>query len=230
MNQNEETSEKVNLQLTDSANLNKMGFVFEINEIACFYAVWAFFFALYGLKVNDFNLTNHLPPVFGFLQIFGDAFTSLGYNLIFFCLVSSGLVTGFLFGLRALLPEHLKRYLCWRLPKGFQFEKKQESAWPAVLTVLVCFTSIAVLFFALTHLRADRTHRRPVISWEGPAADYIDWVFVLGWTFAYLTIYIGAFADSYFTSRWNWLIKFASGLIGVLIATAFILTCAILED
>lgn len=230
MNQNEETSEKVKLQLTDSVKLNEMGFVFEINVIACFYAVWAFLFASYGLKANINNLTNHLPPVFGFLQVFGDAFTSLWYNLIFFCLASSGLVIGFLFGLRALFPEHLKRYLCWRLPKGFQFEKKKESAWPAVLTVLVCFTSIAVLFFALTHLRVDRTHRLPVISWEGPAAESIDWIFVLGWTFAYLTIYIGAFADSYFTSRWNWLIKFASGLLGVLIVTAFILTCAVLED
>ncbi|WP_299469123.1 hypothetical protein [uncultured Gimesia sp.] len=230
MNQNEETSENLNLQLTDSVKLNETGFVFEINEIACFYAVWAFFFALYGLKVNDFNLTNHLPPVFGFLQVFGDAFTCLGYNLIFFCLASTGVVAGLLFGLRAVLPEHLKQYLCWRLPVGFQFEQKKESAWPAVLTVLVCLTSVAVLFFAVSHLRADRSHRRPVISWEGPAADYIDWVFVLGWTFAYLTVFSAAFTDTYFTSRWNWLVKVATGLLGLLIAAAFILTCAVLED
>lgn len=230
MNQNEEISDKENLKITEDAKLNETGFVFEINIFASFYAVWAFLFAFFGLKVNDSNQLKGLPPVFGFLQVLGDSFTSLGYNLIFFCLASTGVVTGLLFGLRAVLPEHLKRYLCWRLPDGFEFEKKKESAWPAILTVLVSFASVTVLFFALTHIRADRTHRRPVISWEGPAADYIDWVFVIGWTFAYLTIYIGAFADSYFTSRWNWLIKVGAGLIGLIIVAAFVITCAVLED
>lgn len=230
MNQNEETSSKVNLQITDEANLNETGFVFEINVLASFYAVWAFIFAFFGLGINDSNHLEGLPPVFGFLQVFGDSLTSFGYNLIFFCLASTGIVTGLLFGLRVVLPDHLKRYLCWKLPVGFEYEKKKESAWPAVLTALVSFASIAVLFFALTHLRADRTHRQPVISWVGPAADYIDWIFLLGWTLVYLTIYIGAFADTYFTSRWNWLVKVASGLIGLIIAAAFIITCAVLED
>lgn len=230
MNQNKETSDKENLKVTEDAKRNETGFVFEINLLASFYAVWAFCFAFFGLIINDSNQLKGLPPVFGFLQVFGDSFTSLGYNLIFFCLASTGVVTGLLFGLRAVLPEHLKRYFCWKLPDGFEFEKKKESAWPAVLTALVSFASAGVLFFALTHLRADRSHRRPVISWEGPAADYIDWVFVLGWTFAYLTIYSAAFTDTYFTSRWNWFVKMASVLIGMILAAAFIISGAVLED
>lgn len=230
MNQNEETSDEVQLQVSDDVKNNEPGFVFEINVLACFYAVWAFCFAIIGLRINDFNRLNGLPPVFEFLQVFGDAFTSLGYNLIFFCLASTGLFTGFLFGLRAVLPQHLKQYLCWRLPDGFQFAEKSKSAWPAVLTFLMSFTSVAVLLFAQTHIRADRTHRRPVISWEGPAADFIDWVFVLGWTLTYLTVYMVAFTDSYFSSRWNWLARVALGLISFLIIAAFIITCAVYED
>ncbi|MCA9014296.1 MAG: hypothetical protein KDA77_03090 [Planctomycetaceae bacterium] len=230
MTHQEASSEERDHSRADSDRQITTKFVFQINELSCWYAIWAFLFAWYGLAVNDSQLTKHLPPVFGFLQVFGNQFTSTGYNLLFFCLVSTGVVTGLLFGLRALLPDHLKCYLCWRLPKDFEFEEKQESAWPAVLTLLVCLTSIAVFLFAISHLRVDRSHRRPIVSWVGPAADQIEWVFALAGSLVYLTIYLAGFADGYFRSRWNWLNTFACGLLGLFFAFAFILSCAALED
>lgn len=206
------------------------GFVFEINTLACFYTVWAFCFAFYGLKVNDFNRLKFEPPAYGFLQVVGDQFTSLGYNLLFFCLVSSALFTGLLFGLRAVLPVHFKKYLCWRLPAGFQFPKKVNRAWPAVLSACISFASTTVLFFAFTHLRAERSRGQAVVWYEGPAADYINWVFVAGWTLSYLAVYFAAFTDSYFASRWNWLGKFASGVIGVNLTASLIIMVVVYED
>lgn len=231
MNQNQEPeNNELNTPELAEWQGQQSGFVFEINTLGCFFAVWAFCFAFYGLKVNDFNRLKFEPPAFGFLQAVGDQFTSLGYNLVFFCIVSSALFTGLLCGLRAVLPVHLKKYLCWRLPAGFQFPEKVNRAWSAVLSACFSFASTAVLFFAFTHLRADRAQRRPVVCYEGPAADYINWVFVAGWTLSYLAVYLAAFADSYFASRWNWLGKVAGGVTGVNLAASLIIMVVVYED
>lgn len=197
--------------------------IFEIKILVSLYALWAFFFAVFGTAINDANLLEGQPPKFGFLMIFNGTHSATFYNLLFFPIVSTSLLFGLLFGLRAILPNRLKPYLRWKVPDGYEVVQNPERSWPAVLTALIGLSATAVLYFAATHLRSDRSHRQPIVFWEGPAADYFEWLLVLGWTLSYLAVCGAVFVSNHFESRWNPL-----AILGIFFGSMnFILSCFI---
>lgn len=61
------------------------------------------------------------------------------------------------------------------------------------------------MLIGLWHVRSDRTLRQPVITWEGPLAEYVSTLFGTGWILSGLGIAFGGWAISIFCGRYNWL-------------------------
>ena len=94
-------------------------------------------------------------------------------------------------------------------------DRPKADSRPAVATIVLAFLSTAMGWFAASHFRADRTNRRPVITWEGPIAEYAQSMAVLGWCLSAGAVAAGAFALSRYRSRFNWLAKAGMVLAGI---------------
>lgn len=179
------------------------GLLISIRGLAGIYVVWSFFFFIFGMSINQADRLEGQPATFGFLQVFGETRSVYFYNLLFLVLISTCLVIGLLLILRTVFPEHLGKFLCWKLPAGYELKEKFKSNWPAILTALSGLLASAVLLYALTHFQNDRSHRQPVIFWQGPAEEFIEWLLVTGWTLSYITFWGYIVTQSYFRGRWN---------------------------
>jgi hypothetical protein len=116
--------------------------------------------------------------------------------------------------LRCLVPETVRRYFPWRKPQRHPLPPPEPIAdsRPAVVTSVMALCATAILVFAASHVRADRTNRRPVVTWVGPIADYVQHVAVLGWALSAIAIGLGAFTLCRFRSRLNFLAAIGMGL------------------
>jgi hypothetical protein len=47
-------------------------------------------------------------------------------------------------------------------------------------SISLAFAGSALLMFAATNVRSDRTNRRPVVTYEGPAADWVVHIAIAG--------------------------------------------------
>jgi hypothetical protein len=52
---------------------------------------------------------------------------------------------------------------------------------PGSASIAAAAFATVLLVFAASHARVDRTHRRPVVSWTGPAAAWVDHLAVVAW-------------------------------------------------
>jgi hypothetical protein len=69
----------------------------------------------------------------------------------------------------------------------------------------MAFIATAILIFAASHVRADRTNRRPIVTWEGPIADYVQHAAILGWLLSAAAVGLGAYTLYRFRSKVNFL-------------------------
>ena len=115
---------------------------------------------------------------------------------------------------RYLLPETIRRYFPWRKPPRQPLTPPEPIAdsRPAVVASVVALCATAILMFAASHVRTDRTNRRPVVTWVGPIADYVQHAAVLGWLLSAIAIGLGAFTLCRFRSRLNFLAAIGMGL------------------
>ena len=111
-----------------------------------------------------------------------------------------------LFGvLRCVLPKSIRKRFPWKAPPRPPVEPPEPIAdsRPAVLTSLLAFAATAILLFVASHVRADRTNRRPVVTWEGPIADYVQYAAILGWILSAAAIILGSYTLYRFRSKVN---------------------------
>lgn len=211
--------------MTDEGSADNSEIVFSIRFLVLVYFVWSWPFTLFGLAVNNVNRREGEPLDFPFLSPLG----SEGINeYLFFPIATSVDLFILLWILRFVLPLRFKQKLVWDGTSIYKKDEPIKNTKPAICSALLTLTGIAVLIFAAFHIRSDRTHRQPVIIWEGPAADYFEWFLVLGWTLSYLGCVAGVMAE-YFTSRWNWLRYF--GMMGFgIFPLSFIIYCGLYED
>ena len=208
--------------MTENEHTDNSEIIFSIPCLVIIYFFWSAPFTKFGQAVNFSNVRDGAELDFPFLSLFG-------FSESFFPLTSTFLLCIFLWGIREIFPNPLKRKIVWDTSLTYQQEKPLNNAKPAVCSALFAVVGTAALIFAAFHIRSDRTHRQPVITWEGPAAEYFEWLLVLGWTLSYLGFVAGMFAEQCFISRWNWLRYI--GMMGFgNFTVSFFVYCGLYED
>jgi hypothetical protein len=114
--------------------------------------------------------------------------------------------------LRSLLPNRIRKYFPWKAPPRPMPPEPIVDSRPAIATATTALIATAILIFAASHVRADRTNRRPVVTWEGPIADYVQHAAIIGWLLSAAAICLGAFTLCRFRSRLNSLAAAGMGL------------------
>ena len=108
---------------------------------------------------------------------------------------------------RCLLPETIRRHFPWKAPPRdpMSLPAPLFDSRPALLTSAIAFCATAILIFVASHVRADGTNRRPVVTWVGPIADYVQQAAIVGWLLSAIAIALGAYTLYRFRSKLNFL-------------------------
>lgn len=188
-------------------------------------AVLSFLYAFLLPAVNMARESHGEPLVHTFFVPFysGDPWPFI----LIFPLVTTTILAGVMLALRAVLPQSMRERFPWTAPPKPKVEPKptpsvQPELSPesfcdprsAVISAITAVSATAILIFAASHVRADRTHRRPVITMEGPLADYVLYLAMLGWILSLLATVIaghklakmplfGGTPYERYVSRWN---------------------------
>jgi hypothetical protein len=85
---------------------------------------------------------------------------------------------------------------------------------PGLASFVLALVASAVLTFAASHVRVDKTNRQPVVLWTGPAAAFIFHVAVGGWL---LTFVAGLLASRALDRRGR---QYIYGTLGLFLAIA----------
>lgn len=113
-----------------------------------------------------------------------------------------------LFGVvRYLLPESIRKHFPWTKPSVPPMPPPEpiDDSRPAIVTAALAFSATAILVFTAFHVRADRTNRIPVVTWEGPIADYVQHAAFLGLLLSAAAIGLGAYTRHRFRSKLSFL-------------------------
>jgi hypothetical protein len=99
----------------------------------------------------------------------------------------------------------------------------------SIASLALSLCAAGLLIFVVSHLRADRSRRRPVIGWEGPAAPYAMQLAYSAWL---LNGVSAALAYASMGGKTREQIVSALSLIIVLIsfAASFVVWLAVTED
>jgi hypothetical protein len=73
-----------------------------------------------------------------------------------------------------------------------EHRKLEPRALLGVASLALALAASGVLLFVASHVRADRTHRRPVITWEGPAAAWAIQLAYAGWLLSGISAWLAA--------------------------------------
>lgn len=101
---------------------------------------------------------------------------------------------------------------------------------PAIASAICSLLGSCLLIVGVWHVRSDRTRRQPVITWEGPLAEYIGVLFATGWVLSGLGMAIGAWAISRFCGRYNRLAYLGSVVGQANLFVSCIVTAGLYED
>ncbi|MDP1797113.1 MAG: hypothetical protein Q8K78_06515 [Planctomycetaceae bacterium] len=136
---------------------------------------------------------------------------------------------------RASLPAHRKAHFPWFKPKAVEIKPSAPvnlpgDSRPAIASFVMAVLGTTLLLTGLSHVRDDRTYRRPVITWEGPLADYVGVMFGAGWVLSGVATFLGCWAMFEFRSRYN-----ALAVMGWLLGSAnfvfsFFICAGLYED
>ena len=193
--------------MTDGKPPDKRRDIVTTSELVIVAAILSFLFALLVPAVNAARdaataANSGRPPILPFLIPLYSANPWL--FLFLFPVVTTALFGGLLLGLRAILPQWVRDRFPWTVPPKPEPIPIEDSR-PAIISPVIASSATALLIFAASHVRADRTHRRPVVTWEGPAADYVEYLAYSGWALSAIALIAGIYALERCTSRWNWL-------------------------
>jgi hypothetical protein len=121
-----------------------------------------------------------------------DSLYAHGLQLLFVAISGVVIPLVMTFGLlavRSVLPERVRLYIPLKPHQAPPRTKPQKgdfsTTWgPEVASVALALAGSALLVFAATHVRSDRTNRRPVVTYVGPAADWVIHLAIVGWLFS----------------------------------------------
>jgi hypothetical protein len=134
--------------------------------------------------------------------------------------------------LRESLPRRIRKYFPFRKAKGREKPPLEAilDSRPAIITVILASIASSTLVVAASHVHADRTNRRPVVTWEGPLADLVPWLASIGWMFSVIGIIFGGYSLHRFNSKHNYLAVVGMALSLINFLATLIFLGAIYED
>lgn len=210
---------------------NTPRFAFPISEAIVVAAILSFQFALLVPAVNAARQRQGEPPVLPFMIPLYDA-QPFVFLILFPIVVASG-VGALLLAVRAVLPAQFQAYLPWKAPPKADrpVPEPVDDSRPALASAVIAVCSTVILLFTASHVRVNRTNRRPVVTWEGPAADYVQELAFVGWALSLVALIGAIYSAHRYRSRWNNLaFVVASGLPGANFFGSCIFGAAVYED
>jgi hypothetical protein len=211
-------------------NLKERKFFIAVQEMISLVAIISFHIALFYPAINEARLNDGLPPI-------GPDFTTIIphspiLNLILFPLTTTLSFAEILKLLQLVLPIKVRSYFRWKpIPK----EKRPkivpvEDSRPAFISLSFAILCSALLIFCATHFRVDRTHRRPIVTYEGIAAEYVDFLINIGIFSSFIVLISGGFCLAYFKCRWKIVNDLSFFLASLNLFGSFMFACAVFED
>ncbi|MEN6366913.1 MAG: hypothetical protein ABFC88_08880 [Thermoguttaceae bacterium] len=195
--------QRKNSYMGDHDESQRQTLVLPISEFVVVFAALSFLFALVLPTVNSAREHQGLPSELAALAEWYEPHPWL--FIVVFTGISTITLTCLMLGIRAILPRSARIRIPWKSPpqRTLLDRPKRESGRPAIWSSVAAFAGTAFLVLAALHARADRSGRRPVVTWEGPVADYVLYVALLGWLLSLVAAIVAAYALSRYRSRSN---------------------------
>lgn len=116
--------------------------------------------------------------------------------LVFTPVVVTGSIAALIGVLRFVLPTTIRKHFPFK-PYPKPPEPPAEpilDSRPAIGAAISAIVAMGILLIAAAHVRADRTNRRPIVTWEGPLAEYVTWISTIGWLVSAIAMAIGIYS------------------------------------
>jgi hypothetical protein len=152
-----------------------------------------------------------------------------GWSVLLFPIVNMTITAILLELIRRALPNLGPRFQ-WTAPLEVQAEPLPKNARVSAVLSVACLTASVLLLVAASHVHADRTNRRPVVTWEGPLADYVGIIAWTGWTISVLVLIIGHYRIVNYQNRKFDFDYLAVGTGYINLAFSLLFLVAIYED
>lgn len=204
-----------------------------LGEIVIIAGIASGMWALLYPAVNAARERSQAPPLLPLIAPFGEG-APLAFILgmpTFVCLATWISLKLF----RAALPPHRKDHFPWFRPESLEIKpsvmiKLPANSRPAFASFVMAVLGATLLLTGLSHVRSDRTHRQPIITWEGPLADYVGVMFGIGWALSGVAILLGWLAMFEFRSRYKALAVIGWLLGCVNLGFSFLIYAGLYED
>ncbi|KAA0131782.1 hypothetical protein FYZ48_27000 [Gimesia chilikensis] len=213
--------------MTELESADNTEIIFSMRFLLIIYFIWVWPFTFFGLCVNEADISAGNAPSFPFLSPIGAEGI---LELLFFPVATLADLFILLWLLRFCLPQSLKHKLVWEASTAYQQDDVIKNDKLAVCSPFLALLGTVVLSYAKSHIRVDGSRRQPVVTWEGPAAEYFERLLALGWTLSYLAGILGLVSFACFSTRKNWM-----AIVGAVVGYgnifgSFVIACAIYED
>lgn len=204
-------------------------FTIALSEYVIVAGITAGLWAVLYPSVNAARDSRNQPPILPWLQESISALSPVTVLVVFPVLACMGTWLSF-YAFRCCLPLPWRRHFPWFKPRPAVPVPQVpmvpvNDSRPALGAAVCSIAGSLLLIIGVLHVRSDRTHRRPVITWEGPLAEYVGVMFGTGWTLSILAIVIGFWACDRFRSR-SRLLDVAGLMIGIANLVFSVLLCA----
>ena len=190
-------------------------FCFAVSEMLIITAILSFLVAILLPSANFARARYGEPPSFPWLHwLLVSAPELFGWDSRLSIVVTPCVATltlaAIIILIRRWLPHSVRRYFPFRNPQKPVRLLRQAphtpntpiaDSRPAILTTGLAGFATVVLIVAAIHVGVDRAGRRPVLEWEGPAAEYVPLMAGVGWSFSVVAIIFGAYSQSRFLSK-----------------------------
>lgn len=151
------------------------------------------------------------------------------------CVLTATATTALLiWSVRPIVPQWIRRHFPWRAPPVVRAPPREPPPYnPLAARIAATFagTASALLIVAAAHVRSDRSRQRtPIVTWEGPLADYVLVLAISGWIVSVLAMVIGQYSINKFRIDYDYWAVLGFGL-GIMNFCGTLLTlAAIYED
>jgi hypothetical protein len=198
-----------------------------IPQVIFVFVIWTVGFAVFLPTVNAARARiPGQPLVLAWLKPW---YSSVRLWLFGFPVVATLTLTSLLLGLRALLPVTAKAYLPWNVPQR-ELPPKYESSRLAIAAWILVGTATVLLVVAALHIRSDRSHRRPVITWEGPLGPLAFYLACAGWLLSAVAAGVACYSAIRCESRYNRSVVWIPGLAVLNLFASCLFWAAVNED
>ncbi len=116
------------------------------------------------------------------------------------------------------------------IPERLQQTEPVRSDFPALLAMCLWLMGALILVFSAWNLNVDKTHRRPVVTWVGPLAEFMTPIFVMGLVLSVSSLVCASIAKEQYRGRFDNTIWFVALLAYMNLGMSFLGWAIAFED